>query len=249
MSNHMDSAMRLALLLIIAIALYSKPVDAQTGSYDTVKVTVGTGRPVSKAVEELVSRYGYVVTYEDPLLTYEGDWRDVTTQVRKDLDKYPPGAAGKVMEPRGGTLNLTLPSSHSISAETMASLLEQVVREQANTQQGGRFRVEREGELFHVVPAEARDQAGSWVPQAPLLDAAISLPTEDRDRMSTLAAITEALRAAVGVSVDLPFMGGIDSPDHPRQYRLGAENERARSVLARALTVIGSPATRLTWLI
>jgi hypothetical protein len=183
----MDSAaMRLALLLIIAIAMYSQPVDAQTASYDTVKVTVGTGRSVAKAVEELVSRYGYVITYQDPLLAYEGDWRDVTTQVRKDLDRYPPGAAPKVMVPRGGTLNSVLPSSHSISAETMASLLEQVVREQANTQQGGRFRVERDGEIFHVISAEARDRAGNWARQSSLLDVPISLPTQDRDRMSTL---------------------------------------------------------------
>jgi hypothetical protein len=95
---------------------------------------------------------------------------------------------------------------------------------------------------------EARDRTGNWAPQSPLLDVPISLPTQDRDRMSTLPAITDALRAAVGVSVDMPFMGGIDSPERPRQYRFGAENERARAVLARALTLIGSPATRLTWL-
>jgi hypothetical protein len=245
----MDSAAtRLALLLIITITVYSRSIDAQSASYDTVQVTVGTGRPVAKAVEELVSRYGYVITYEDPLLEYEGDWRDVTAQVRKDLDRYPLGAAPKVMVPRGGTLKLALPSSHSISTETMAALLEQVVREQANTQEGGRFKIERDGEIFHVIPTQARDRAGNWAPQSPVLDALISLPTQDRDRTSTLPAITDALRVAVGVCVDMPFMGGIDSPDHPRQYRFGAENERARAVLSRALTLIGSPATRLIWL-
>jgi hypothetical protein len=240
-------AMRLALFLTIAIAFYCRPVNAQTTSDDTVKVSVGTGRPVAKAVEELVSRYGYVITYEDPLLSYEGDWEDVTTQVRRDLDKYPPGAAPKVMVPRGGTLNLTLPSAHSISADTMASLLEQVVRNQAHTRQGGHFRVERDGEIFHVIPSEARDQTGNWTPQAPLLDALISLPSEDRRRMATLPAITNALTAAVGVTVDMPFMGGIEAAE-PRLYRFGAKNERARDVLMRALDLIGSPATRTTWL-
>jgi hypothetical protein len=209
-------AMRLALFLAIAIAFYSRPDNAQTTSGDTIKVSVSDPRPVAKVVEELVSRYGYVITYEDPRLTFEGDWRDVTTQVRKDLDRYPPGAAPKVIVPRGGTLNLTLPSSHSISAETMASLLKQVVRDQANTQQGGRFRIERDGEIFHVVPSEARDQTGNWSAQTPLLDVPISLPTQDRERMGTLQAVADALAAAVGVSVDVPFMGGIESPGHPR---------------------------------
>jgi hypothetical protein len=240
--------MRLALFLAIAIAFYSRPIDAQTTPDDTIKVSVGTARPVAKAVEELVSRYGYTITYEDPLLRYKGDWLDVTTQVRKDLNRYPPGAAPKVMVPRGGRLNLTFPSSHSISAETMASLLKKLVQDQANTQQGGRFRVERNGDIFHVVPSEARDQSGNWSAQAPLLDVPISLPTQDRECVGTLQAVADALTAAVGVTVDVPFMGGIESPGHPRLYRLGAENERARDVLTRALTLIGKPPTSVIWL-
>jgi hypothetical protein len=241
--------MRLALFLTIAIALYSCPVDSQTTPNDTIKVSVDDPRPVAKTVEELESLYGYAITYEDPLFTYEGDWRDVTTQVRKDLDKYPPGAAPKVIVPRGGALKLTLPSSHAISAETMATLLQQVVQAQTDTQQGGRFRVERDGDYFHVVPSETRDQNGNWSAQTPLLDVPISLPLQDRDRVDTLQAVGSALKAAVGVSVGIPLMGGgIDSPDHPRQYRLGAENERARDVLMRALTLVGNPKMRMTWL-
>jgi hypothetical protein len=251
MPNHMYSAaMRLALLLAVAVALYSHPVSSQTTPDDIIKMSFGTGgRPVAKAIEELVSRYGYAISYEDPRLTYEGDWRDVTMQVRKDLDRYPPGAAPKVIVPQGGALNLTLPASHSISAATMVSLLNQVVQEQANTQQGGHFRVERDGEIFHVDPSEARDQNGNWSAQTPLLDVPISLPTKDRDRMDTLHAIATALEAAAGVTVDIPLRGGggIGDPQHPRLYRLGADKERARNVLMRALALIWSPPTKVTW--
>jgi hypothetical protein len=103
----------------------------------------------------------------------------------------------------------------------MVSLLNQVVQEQANTQQGGHFRVERDGEIFHVEPSEARDQNGNWSAQTPLLDVPISLPTKDRDRMDTLHAIATALEAAAGVTVDIPLRGGIEDPQHPRLYRLG----------------------------
>lgn len=241
-------ALRLALFFTIAIAVYLRPLDAQTASDDTTQVSVGTGRPVAKAVEELVSRYGYTITYEDPMLEYGEDWQDVTTEVRKDLDRYSPGAAPRVMVPRGGTLNLTLPAPHSISTETIASVLQQVVQAQTNTQQGGRFRVERDGAIFHVVPSAVRDQNGNWSTQTPLLDVPISLPLQDRDYAGTLHAVGAAIRAATGVSVDIPTFGGIDSPDHPRQYRLGAENERAREVLKQALTLVGSPPTKVTWL-
>jgi hypothetical protein len=231
-----SAAMRHALFFIVAIAFCSRPVDAQATSENTVKVSVGTGRPVAKAVEELVFRYGYVITYEDPRLTYKGDLRYLPTH--------------GVVVPQGGTLDLTLPSSHSISAETIASLLQQVMQAQTNTQQGGRFRVERDGALFHVLPTAARDQNGNWSAQTPLLDVPISLPLQDRDHAGTLYAVGKAIKAASGMSVDIPTFGGIDGPDpdHPRQYRLGAENERARDVLMRALTLVGTPPTRVTWL-
>jgi len=81
---------------------------------------------VAKVIEELISRYGYFITYEDPRLVYEGDFRDVTMSVRKDLDKYPPGQAPKVLVPQRNRLVLTtLPTSSLIDAPTVASLLAQ----------------------------------------------------------------------------------------------------------------------------
>jgi hypothetical protein len=72
---------RLALLLLIAANLHTDVTAAQTVQ-DTIKLGVDDPRPVAKAVEELVSRYGYVITYEDPRHAYEGDIQDVTTSAQ-----------------------------------------------------------------------------------------------------------------------------------------------------------------------
>jgi hypothetical protein len=148
---------RLALLLLIAANLHTDVTAAQTVQ-DTIKLGVDDPRPVAKAVEELVSRYGYVITYEDPRHAYEGDIQDVTTKVRKDLEQYPP--APKVIVPLGGTLTLTIPSSSSISPQAVASVLEQLMRVQSTRGEGGHFRVVQSGDVFHVLPTEVRDRSG-----------------------------------------------------------------------------------------
>ena len=48
-------------------------------------------RPLAKALEALAWQYEYRVSYEDPMYAYEQDIKDVTLQVRNDLDRVPTG--------------------------------------------------------------------------------------------------------------------------------------------------------------
>jgi hypothetical protein len=228
---------RLALCFVIAVSFHA--ADAQTVQ-GTMKLSVDDPRPVAKAVEELVSRYGYVITYEDPRHAYEGDIQDVTNQVRKDLDKYPTGKAPKVFVPLGGALTLTVPSSSSISAQDVASILEQLMHVQSTRGEGGHFRVMQAGDVFHVLPTEVRNRSGNWTVQPSILDVPISLSIEDRDEDGMLDAICKAVSVAAHTKVFLGAqLGGLG-----RRYRLGADNERARDVLMRALMTINK---KLTW--
>lgn len=260
MSSHLnfgaralEQSMRRVLLLVLLAYLSAHYVRAQ--SVQDTRLNIDDGRPVAKAVEGLVSRYGYVITYEDPRHAYQGDLKDVTAQVRKDLDKYPPGKAPKVIVPRGGTLSLTLPSSTSVSAQTVASLLDQLVHAQSSRGEGGHFRVVQDGDVFHVVPTEIRDRNGNWIPQSSILDVPISLPAEDRSEADMIGAITAAVSAETHTKVYVGggVGGGISNPNRPRPYHLGAENERASDVLMRALILLNDPKNgrwrpqRMTW--
>jgi hypothetical protein len=235
----------IALILVIAVL---NCADAQMVQ-DTVKLSVDDPRPVAAAVQELVSRYGYVITYEDPRHVYQGDLEDVTAKVRKDLDRHPPGKAPKVIVPLDATLTLNIPSSSAITVQDMASVLEQLVQAQSSSGRGGRFRVERAGEVFHVLPTEVRDGNGNWASQTSILDVPISLPMEDRSADEMINAICNAVSMAARVQVGLTFnVGGISDPSRPRPYRLGADNERARDVLIRALNLVGTNQKR-TWVL
>ena len=195
---------RLALLLVIAANLHTDVGAAQT-TQETTKLSVDDPRPVAKAVEELVARYDYVITYEDPRFLYEGDLQDVATQVRRDLDQYPPGKAPKVIVPRGGKLAVTLPSSASVNMQTSASVLDQLTRAQSIRGEGGHFRVVQVGDVFHVAPTEVRDRNGNWIARSSILDIPISLPMEDRSEVGMLDAIVKAVSAEAHVKV---YLGG-----------------------------------------
>lgn len=70
-----------------------------------VKISVEDPRPVAKAITLLESRFGWVITYEDPRYINPADLSDVTEKVRRDLHKFKPGKAPKVLIPKGGTLD------------------------------------------------------------------------------------------------------------------------------------------------
>jgi hypothetical protein len=117
-----------------------------------VLLRIDSGRPVDRAVNTLQTKYGYVITYEDPRYTNEDDLQDVAAKVRKDYSSYPPGLAPKLMVPKGSKLTLRLPASTDISPQNLASILQQLARTQATSSRGGHFRVEQAGDVFHVVP-------------------------------------------------------------------------------------------------
>jgi len=206
-------------------------------------LSVDDGRPVAKAVQTLVSQYGYAITYEDPRYAYDGDLQDVTTQVRKDLDKYPPGKAPKVIAPLGGKLTLNVPSTMGLS--DVSSVLNQLVQSSPS----GHFRVQQTGDVFHVVPTEVRDRDGNWALSSSILDVPISIPTKDRSESEIMDAICQAVSSIVQVEVDVSGIrvGGFRSEAGPTLYRFGADNELARSVLMRALATTSN--NKRTWLI
>lgn len=228
--------------VILAVAMNNYIGDACAQS---VTLTVTDARPVAAAVMDLVSRYGYVITYEDPRHVYADDLEDVTTKVRLDLDKHPPGKAPKVIVPSTATLTLKVPSSSAITTQEMASVLAQLIQVQSSTGRGGHFRVERAGDVFHILPTEFRDENGNWVKHTSILDVPISMPIDDRSADGMINAICKAVSDTGQVKVGLASMvGGISSPAIPRPYRLGADNERARDVLMRALNLLDANQTR-----
>ena len=208
---------------------------ASAGHTEEVNLRFDGVRPLSAAVDELSTRLGYVITYEDPRYTYAGDLQDATAATA-------PADGPKVFWPIDTTLevrNLQLPKSRSI--DSAVAVLARVLDVQAHSATGGRYRILQTGEVLHVVPASVRDQSGAWIEQRSVLDVRISIPFAPRTRDDMISAICKAVSLASGINVIPadPYAGALGEPSLQ-----GAHREMAREVLIRAL---GTAPRATTW--
>jgi hypothetical protein len=203
-------------------------------------------RPIAKAIQTLVSEYGYVITYEDPRYVYEGDLEDVTTQVRKDVNKYAPGKVPKIVGPLGDRRALAIRGV--AGSQDMATVLNQLV--QSKAEHGGHFRVQQTADAFHVVPTEIRDSNGNWAANPSVLDVPISLTARESSEYAMIDAICSAVSVAAHVNVKVGAgvgQGLVPEGGGPPLYHLEASNEAARNVLLRALAA--THRGRQTWML
>jgi hypothetical protein len=242
--NRMIICMRLTagLLIVLCLALIGSnaPVAQVT---EKVDLSVTDARPVAKALEELERRYGWVITYEDPV--YDStEAIDVTAQVRKDGGR---NGEPRVLIPKGGPLSIT----YEVDPNTKLPLDRDAVVQKvldANQPAGSvaRFRLEREkdGHMLHVIPTVNKTSAGELVPHTSVLDAVISLSQGDRTRLQTMDALCDAISQATQTKVEVGsaplnlFMAQRDQE--------GVFNQKARDVLVQMLKRTRSRAN-LSW--
>lgn len=231
----------------VALCLMSSAhwAGAQTTLTATTLIVTNRSRPVMRAALQLMAKYGYVITYEEPRYTFKGDLRDVT-QERQDFNRFPPGKAPKVLRPVGGNVQLTLPTT--TDKLSVDGALQRLVQSWVDSDQGGpHFQIKQEGDVFHIVPTEIRDRDGNWSVVQSILATPISLPNRPRTEHDMFKAICTALSLKVGVKVALALNGGfVVGPPETKQYALGAQEEPADSVLLRAFNLVD---TKMTWIL
>lgn len=235
-------------VLLVALAMSLTLAGRTHSETNLTTLEVKGTRPVLRAIMDLESKYGYVITYEDPRYVYQGDLRD-TTKERRDLYRWAPGKAPKTVVPVGGSLALTLPSGTAVDESTMYGIVQHLLGYWLDSNQGGaHFEVEQEGAVFHIVPTEVRNTNGNWQPTESVLTIPISLPSQPRTERMTFRAIGEAISAAAGVKVAAVLNSGfVVGPPETAQYSLGAHDEQASSVLMRAIKMVGKKMSWYLW--
>lgn len=213
-------------------------------------LSVNDPRPVAEAVSQLEKRFGWVVTYEDPIYANSTEIADVTSQVRRDLDTYRPGEAPRVLVPKGGSLainfNLTSDGNTPVRPE---SVVQQVIDANATAGNAGKFRVESSGEIVHVIPSAHRDSSGAWVPEQSVLDSIVTISSGDKTGLQALKALCAAVSRVTQTNVTL---GTVDVNLFIRsRNELGANGEKARDFLVKLLEDTRSTGklgeTNLSW--
>lgn len=204
-----------------------------------IKLSVEDGRPVAEAILKLEAKYGWAITYEDPRYVHDSEIADVTLKVRRDLDRYKPGEAPKVLVPKGGVLEFTYDVAPDTKLPTNpAMVVQRLLDAQAASGNGGRFRLETSGQIMHVIPTAIKNGEGVLVPQGSILDTIISLPAEERTVYQKVESICAAISRAANIRVELGTIPTNLFYQHRDQQ--GAASQRARDVLVSTFATIDS---------
>jgi hypothetical protein len=242
--NRLPAALCLAMIGLFILMGFAARGRGSQGMRE-VKLSVDDPRPVAKAIEMLEGKYGWVITYEDPRYAHDSEIADVTLKVRKDLAKYKPGDAPKVLVPKGGALEFTydVMSDTKLPADP-AMVVQKLLDAQAGCGTGGRFRLETRGRILHVIPTAIKNSAGELVHQESALDTIISLQQGEKTVLQKLENVCAAISRAINIPV---VLGAV--PDHWfRQFQdqQGATNQRARDILVDTFETMGY-GTDLSW--
>src|SRR5579862_4771363 len=108
-------------------------------------------------MDALDQRYGYVVTLETPPYVYEDDLQDEMA-LRNDSGRVSKSIGPKkIMTAKGLPLSLNLPPAANVGTVEMSSIVKQLVQNVSTSNRGAHYRVEQEGDVFHIIPSEVRD--------------------------------------------------------------------------------------------
>ncbi|HKP37393.1 MAG TPA: hypothetical protein VJT71_11080 [Pyrinomonadaceae bacterium] len=196
------------------------------------RLSVNNGRPLAEAIVVLEVRFGRVITYEDPPYVFAGDINDVTESVRRDLDKFEPGRAPRVLVPKGGKFDFVIVQNAN-GSPAQDRTLQRLVHDYALSAQSARFRLEKSADAFHVVPTLVRNSSGRLTSQIPVLDARITLPAKERTGFQEIRDFCAEVSRVTGKQV---VMGTIPSLLAAHKERYGIPNATtARIALARML--------------
>lgn len=221
--------MRVVTRLATACAWFSSALCAPAIGQTPGAATVLSAPTTANAVDELVARYQYIINFEGPHYTYEGDFEDIPDPRRK------PGAPiERRIKPNPVTLSVP---AGPITRDQMAGILGQLV-DLANEGDGARFRLEERGDTFNVIATEVRDARGKWTRQPSLFDVRIAIPKRDRSAYDLLNAILMAVGAANHTTLVLyDHRPGPLAAFEKIRTAQSASDEMARDVLARTLAL------------
>jgi hypothetical protein len=223
----------LSIVLLIQVATAQQPIPSRSSSL------INSPRPLADAVQILQATYGKVVTYEESMLTWQGD---LEVQGRDPKAKW-------ALIPR--THAFTMPAV-SGSDTDLTRVLENTIAAYHQQTSGIRFKVLSSTLGYHVVPVQGHDENGRSVSATSVLDHIVTVPSEARTAEGHLQALTAAISSTASLPVHINAFPGGGHPDaidrlfRPRAevFPWGVSSAVARDALVDLFT---QSATTFSW--
>ena len=247
-NNHRGEYYPLLLLCstTLAVVIATILTVAGSGMHEPNKdqISINDPRPVALAAETLEKKYGEIITYEDPPYVHESELADVTEKVRRDLDKFKPGQAPKVFIPKGGDLTFKFSINPATKKPVDSAVaVQQLLEAYAMAGNPGVFRLDRDGERFHIFAGAGKGKDGVLVARRSVLDVPITLPAQKRNGLELLDAFCSAVSQASGTRVVLATVPM--TVFFRYQTESGAKEQKARDFLTHEFDRMND--VKLSW--
>ncbi len=225
------TAQKLGLFLALApgVFLIGASPETQVEQRRVVSLSLDRVRPLAEAIETLEKRFGWIITYEEPLYVYSGDIVDVTASVRRDGRLSP-----RIMSATGIPFNFEYDIPPERAEPDEETLLRALLDQYHLSGNPGVFSVAHSAYAYHVVPSRIKNSSGVFERYHAALDTNISVPAGGRTVYEMVEAIVRAATAATAVNMGV---GAIPTNlfFQTRLERSAATTESARAVLLRTL--------------
>jgi hypothetical protein len=217
-------------LTTFVIALPLVYVSRVNGQPVTLSISASGPRPLYDTLNELRTRHGWLITYEDAY--YDRSLAELFTGAEVV-------ATRSRLSFRPGRM-FAFPSVFNYSSDDAAkpeAVLSRLL-ESYNAVPNYQFMFVRQGAWFHVIPAD-RNADGTLTPRS-RLDVRVTIPEAERSPSETITAVLNAVDRMSNTQIHGSiYINQMYGAPPPKYQRTGAQNEVARDVLRRALDATG----------
>lgn len=227
---------RSALNLILALSVLTLP-DRLGFAQTTVAINANDPRPLAAAATQLEKQVGVAINFEDIPYVFPGDLQDTTSTAMTDAQRSAhPGAT--IVVPRGGPLTITPVSMPNKGVSGVTAVLASLVSAYTVAGYPGVYSFSYANGAFFITPAQMHNSAGRMNSVSPILDTAVTLPSQMRSAGDTLEAILQQVSQKTGIPVQI---GQVPNGLMVNaQVTIGANSEAARTVIARAFSAVAT---------
>lgn len=162
----------IVLIGIILYLLVSSLFSLVSGqNYSSGTIWTLEAESLADAIQIFSTRHQVITTYEDPVLVYSADLQDISSNNigAEDLSSEIHDTPIYIRRPLKLNLVYHLPEN-SIASDDITRALQEIVDQYNVGNNPGRFKVETNRPVWHIIPMETRNSQGEWQKEISLLD-------------------------------------------------------------------------------
>lgn len=228
-----------ALVVLISTVATLSPPAARAFRGHRLELSAQGSTPLATVLADLEKRFGWVITYEDPVYEHSSDVEEVT-----NLSQRPPDSTRRrILSPRQGAfaVDIGLPSAGTTPANPL-ECVRRVVEAYNESGNPGRFRVLQTDGMLHVLPLASNGTDGQLIPRRSILETPISVPPGPHNAAAFLNEVVTAVKSRNGV--DIALMSAPANLFARAQVEPDVIDDLALNMLARELHQLDSS---LSW--